>query len=177
MTSDGLLVKSGEVLVCSDEIISLTRPALGRLAQMAADSPKRRARICAHKDNAAAIQEMIILIGRDSYICPHRHANKCESFHLVEGSADIVVFRDDGEIEKVIRFSRDHAFYYRLDTFRFHTIVVRSEHIVFHEVTNGPFIPNATEYAKFAPLEGASGVDAYRSKLDRQIQAWLSEKQ
>lgn len=177
MTTDGLLVKSGDVLICTDEIVSLGRASISRLKRMADESPKHRARICAHKDNSAAIHEMIIVINRESYISPHRHAKKCESFHLVEGDADIVVFDDSGEIQKVIRFSKDHAFYYRLDTERFHTIVVRSESIVFHEVTNGPFVPGATEYAKFAPSEGDSNVNPYRTRLNVQIKAWLSRKQ
>lgn len=175
MVPDGLAVKSGEVLVCTDEIVALRRSAVDELVVMAARSPKRRARICAHKDDSAGIQEMIILINRESYVSPHRHANKCESFHLIEGSADIVVFKDNGTIEKVIPFSRDKAFFYRLDTQRYHTIVVRSGNIIFHEVTNGPFARNATEYAPFAPLEGASDVEAYRQKLDGQIRDWLSD--
>ena len=173
MTQDGLEAKSGEVLVCTDEIIALSHSHVERLGAMAAASPKHRARICVHKDEGASIQEMILLIDRSSYICPHRHANKCESFHLVEGTADIVVFGDDDEIEKVIPFSREHAFFYRLDTKRYHTIVVRSDFIVFHEVTNGPFVHNTTEYAPFAPREGTNGVEKYRLKLDNQITAWL----
>lgn len=173
MTHDGLEAKSGEVLVCTDEIISLRYSHVERLGDMAAASPKHRARICVHKEEGAGIQEMIIFMDRTSYVCPHRHANKSESFHLVEGIADIVVFGDDGEIEKVIPFSHEQAFFYRLDTKRFHTIVVRSDFIVFHEVTNGPFVHNTTEFAPFAPREGTNGVENYRMKLDSQIAAWL----
>jgi cupin fold WbuC family metalloprotein len=176
MTLDGLEAKSGEVLVCTDEIIALRHSHVERLGAMAAASPKHRARICVHKDADAGIQEMIILMSRSSYLCPHRHSNKCESFHLVEGIADIVVFGDDDEIEKVIPFSPEDAFFYRLDTKRYHTIVVRSDFIVFHEVTNGPFIQNATEYAPFAPREGTNGVENYRKKLDNQIAAWLGKR-
>mgnify|MGYP001554099225 CR=1 FL=1 len=173
---EGLLAKSNEVLVCTDEIVSLRRSALDELRAMATRSPKKRARICAHKDDAAGVQEMIIMINRASYVCPHRHDNKCESFHLIEGSADIVVFKENGEIEQVIPFSQDGAFFYRLDTPRFHTVVPRSENIIFHEVTNGPFVRNATQYAPFAPVEGSDGVAAYRKNLDRQILHWLSAK-
>lgn len=176
MIRDGLEAKSGEVLVCTDEIISLNHSDVERLSAMAAASPKRRARICVHKDEGAGVQEMIILMNRSSYVCPHRHANKCESFHLVKGSADIVVFGDDDVIEKVIPFSCEHAFFYRLDTNRYHTIVVRSDFIVFHEVTNGPFIRNETEYAPFAPREGTDAIENYRIKLDNQIAAWLGDR-
>lgn len=171
---EGLLAKSDDVLVCTDEIVSLRNAALDELRAMTARSLKKRARICAHKDDAAGIQEMIIMINHASYICPHRHEGKSESFHLIEGSADIVVFDGDGEIERVIPFSQNGAFFYRLDTARFHTVVVRSENIIFHEVTNGPFIRGATQYAPFAPAEGSDAVRMYMTHLDGQISRWLS---
>ena len=177
MIHDGLEEKSREVLVCTDEIITLRHAHIERLGAMAAASQKHRARICVHKDADARIQEMIILMDRSSYVCPHRHANKCESFHLIEGVADIVVFADNDEIEKVIPFSLEHVFFYRLDTKRYHTIVVRSGFIVFHEVTNGPFVQDATEYAPFAPQEGTNDVEDYRIKLDNQIASWLGSRQ
>ncbi|MGZ0080398.1 WbuC family cupin fold metalloprotein [Methylomonas sp. YC3] len=173
MNSESFLFKSSDVLVCNDEIVSIDYSVLTLLNQMAVSSPKNRARVCAHKDNTALIQEMIIQINHGSYICPHRHDNKCESFHLIEGKADIVVFKDSGEIHKVIQFDRDHSFYYRLDSNLFHTIVVRSEVLIFHEVTNGPFVQNATEFAKFAPAEGDQMVDDYKLLLDVKIRNWL----
>jgi len=176
MNNESLLLKSNDVLVCTDEIVSLNYSVLNQLNHMAVSSPKHRARVCVHKDNTALIQEMIIQINHGSYICPHRHDNKCESFHLIKGDADIVVFKDDGEIEKVIRFSKDHSFYYRLDSNLFHTIILRSESVVFHEVTNGPFVQNATEFASFAPVEGDLGVDKYRALLDKKICEWLMLK-
>jgi cupin fold WbuC family metalloprotein len=172
MSTNGLFKKSGEVLVCTDEIIGLEQAALNAVNSLADTSPKKRARICAHKDSSAAIQEMIIVIREGSYIAPHRHKNKCESFHIIDGSADIVVFEDNGDIRKVIRFAREHAFYYRLEAELFHTIIVRSDRITFHEVTNGPFIANATEFASFAPRESEDGIADYQVKLDKQIAEW-----
>lgn len=172
MSKAGLLEKSSEVLVCTDEIIGLEQDALAAVTRMAQASPKKRARICAHKDGTAAIQEMIIVIRQGSYVAPHRHQNKCESFHLIDGSADIVVFEDNGDIRKVIRFSRERAFFYRLEASLFHTIIVRSDRIAFHEVTNGPFVANATEYAPFAPREGEAGVAGYQAALDLKIAQW-----
>jgi len=172
MLTNGLYKKSGEVLVCTDEIIGLEQSALQAVKNLADQSPKMRARICAHKDSGATIQEMIIVIRRGSYIAPHRHENKCESFHLIEGSADIVVFEENGDIRKVIQFCKERAFYYRLDSTLFHTIIVRSERIIFHEVTNGPFVANATEYAGFAPKEGTEGIPSYMALVDQQVRDW-----
>lgn len=175
MNTSGLFEKSGEVLVCTDEIIGLEQAALNAVNRLADTSPKKRARICAHKDSLATIQEMIIVIREGSYIAPHRHKNKCESFHLIDGNADIVVFEDNGDIRKVIRFRREHAFYYRLEAELFHTIIVRSERITFHEVTNGPFVANGTEYAPFAPREGGGGIADYQKRLDQQISEWIAK--
>lgn len=175
MSTNGLLQKSREVLVCTDEIIGLELAALNAVNSLANTSPKRRARICAHKSSSASIQEMIIVIREGSYIAPHRHKNKCESFHLIEGNADIVVFEDNGNIRKVIRFCRERVFYYRLEAELFHTIIVRSERITFHEVTNGPFVASGTEYSPFAPREGGDGIAEYQKRLDQQISEWIAE--
>jgi len=176
MSANGLFQKSSEVLVCTDEIIGLGHDAISEVTRLADISTKKRARICAHKDSSAAIQEMIIAIRKDSYIAPHRHKNKCESFHLIDGCADIVVFEDDGKILKVIRFSRESIFYYRLESALFHTIIVRSERIVFHEVTNGPFLANGTEYATFAPKEDGKNIATYQAVLDKEICDWIAKR-
>ena len=172
MDMEGLSKKSDEVLVCTDEIIGLNTAVFLLLREMADNSPKRRSRICAHKSSDASIQEMIIVIRQGSYIRPHRHQNKCESFHVIDGSADIVVFEDNGSIRKVIPFAKNACFYYRLDSSLFHTIVVRSESIIFHEVTNGPFITNGTEFATFAPFEDDTSVISYSNILDKMINDW-----
>ena len=169
---EGLSKKSDEVFVCTDEIIGLNTEVFLLLREMADKSPKRRARICTHRSSEASIQEMIIVIKKGSYIRPHRHQNKCESFHIIDGSADIVVFEDNGMIRKVIPFATNAYFYYRLDSNLFHTIVVRSESIVFHEVTNGPFITNGTEFAAFAPFEHDKSISSYSTILDTMIKDW-----
>lgn len=171
----GLNKKSDEVLICTDEIVCLTSEALFVLKQMASISTKKRARICAHKSSNSTIQEMIIVINRGSYVRPHRHRNKCESFHLIDGAADIVIFEDDGSIKKIVPFTKAACFYYRLDDAYFHTIVVRSEIIVFHEVTNGPFVANETEYADFSPIDGEEMTSNYCGDLDKKILNWVKK--
>jgi hypothetical protein len=172
MDTTGFIKKSEEVLVCTDEIIGLSEKIFPLLREMAIKSPKKRARICAHKTSDSLIQEMIILINQDSYIRPHRHLNKCESFHVIEGNADIVVFENDGTIKKVIPFSRDTCFYYRLDSDFFHTIIVRSRSILFHEVTNGPFVDDLTEFASFSPNENDSSISLFNTNLNNKINEW-----
>ncbi|MBV9563762.1 MAG: WbuC family cupin fold metalloprotein, partial [Bradyrhizobium sp.] len=90
--------------------------------------------------------------------------------------ADIVIFDDDGEIDRVVGLSapdRGRPFYYRLSQPIFHTLIVRSDILIVHEITNGPFRPAATSFADFAPDDSdAAKVDAYQAELLRRVAAF-----
>lgn len=145
-----------EVFIAADPIVCLGDEEIAFLKRQAALNPRRRARICAHKSNDDALHEMLIAISAASYIHPHRHVGKSESFHIVEGEVDVAVFDEAGAIVEVIEMGplgSGRRFYYRLSESRFHTLLIRSEFLLVHEVTNGPFDRDRTVYAPFAPPE------------------------
>ena len=110
---------------------------------------------------------MLICLARETYIRPHRHAGKSESFHMIDGELDVVLFHDDGAIREVIRmgpYQSRQPFFYRLMEPCFHTVLVSTPHAVFHETTNGPFDPADTEFASWAPAEGDEA-EEYQSRL------------
>ena len=114
----------------------------------------RRARICAHKTNADPLHEMLIALCSDTYVPPHRHAGKSESFHVVEGRADVCIFDEQGTIVEIIPLgdgSHGTKFYYRLPPGLYHTLIIYSPVVVILETTNGPFDPTQTCEAPFAP--------------------------
>jgi len=125
------------------------------LKQKADASPLKRARICLHKGADEPIHEMLIVLARGVYIRPHRHLNKTESFHLLEGRATVVFFDDKGDVTQSHELARSagSSFIYRIDQPVFHTQIVHSKYLVFYEVTRGPWLPNDTEYASWAPEE------------------------
>ncbi|MEN6586042.1 MAG: WbuC family cupin fold metalloprotein [Sulfuricella sp.] len=136
--------------------VSICREQIEILKQLARYTSRTRARICAHPDTANPLHEMIILHARDAYVRPHRHPGKSESFHVIEGDADIILFDDDGKVENVIPMGEKgsgKAFYYRLNQATYHSLLIRSDIFIFHETTNGPFQPGASEFAPWAPLE------------------------
>ena len=56
-------------------------------------------------------------------------------------------------------------FYYRVAESLYHTLLIRSEAAVFHEITNGPFRPGDTEFAPWAPAESdAEGIEHHVSE-------------
>lgn len=131
--------------------------------------PLRRARICAHQQVEDPLHEMLIALCAGTYIAPHKHIDKSESFHVLEGKADICIFDDNGNLTQVIPLGQNVScgrFYYRLSTSFYHTIIVRSAMFVVHETTNGPFDPSQTQKACFAPLGDGPAAEAYLGQLN-----------
>ena len=145
-----------EVFFFKTPIVVINAKDIAFIKQQACQSFRQRARLCAHHDNSDAVHEMIIALTRKSYIHPHKHQGKSESFHIIEGEADVVLLDDEGHISDIIELGvagSGRAVYYRLDQEIFHTLNIRSDFLVIHEVTTGPFVPAQSELAFFAPLE------------------------
>ncbi|MGJ4962391.1 WbuC family cupin fold metalloprotein [Bradyrhizobium sp. HKCCYLRH3061] len=170
-----LVQKSPEVFLAEGPIAAVGPAEIATLRAAVAASPKRRARINAHPDGEDQLHEMIIAIDSKSYIRPHKHPGKSEAFHIIEGEVDIVVFKDDGEIEKVVELGPPggaRPFYYRMSNAFFHTLIIRSDLLIVHEITNGPFRPGASVFADFAPEDGDTArAAAYQAELARRVAA------
>ena len=176
--SPELQQQSPEVFVDSAAIPRAGSLEAGFVRQKALASSRRRARICFHKNSSELIHEMLIGLASDCYIRPHRHANKTESFHMVEGELDVVIFDVSGKVTEVIRLggkgsSLERKFYYRAPPGLFHSVIVRSSCAIFHETTNGPFDKSQTEYPNWAPEEGgdAQKIGEFISSVERQASA------
>ena len=94
---------NNEVFVADEAIVRLGAGQISFLKQQALSSNRKRARICTHRSNDDALHEMLIAISANSYIHPHKHTSKVESFHIIEGLVDVVVFDDAGAIGRRYR--------------------------------------------------------------------------
>jgi cupin fold WbuC family metalloprotein len=104
------------------------------------------------------VQEMILALRQDVLFRPHRHPNKTESFHLIEGALDIVVFDAGGTPLRKVELAAiggGKSFYYRLNESLYHAILPRTPLVVFHETTTGPFVRTDADFADWAPQEPA----------------------
>jgi cupin fold WbuC family metalloprotein len=165
--------KNPEVFVAESDVVSVSDKDIDFLKEQALANPRKRARICAHRDSAAALHEMIIAIAQGSYLRPHKHIGKSESFHIIEGDAHVVLLDDNGEITRVIALGArgtGKSPFYRLSDDQFHMLVVQSEILVMHEVTDGPFIREQTIQAAFAPDEAETEkATAYLNEINQRI--------
>jgi cupin fold WbuC family metalloprotein len=137
-----------------------------RLKITALNSPLRRARLCLHRSDGDKLHEMVIALARDCLFQPHRHAAKSESFHMIDGRLVIIIFKDDGTPMRSLLMTpigQGGTLCYRMCVPRFHAILPLDEVVVFHEVTNGPFVKNNAVLADWAP----NALNELRSFLTR----------
>ena len=154
--------------------VTVSQEDVDFLKGAALETGRRRSRLCTHGEPEDPLHEMFIVHHRDAYVRPHKHLSKSESFQLIEGSADVVLFKEDGSIARVIPmgdYRSGKPFYYRIAPSCYHTLVIRSEVLVFHETTTGPFRREDAAFAPWAPDgSDAAQLESYLSRLSQSIQ-------
>jgi cupin fold WbuC family metalloprotein len=146
--------ESPEVFYTSESIVLAGAAELQFLKDRAKENPRRRSRLCTHATPADGLHEMLIVHHRDCYVRPHRHRQSGESLHVIEGSAHVIAFDEDGAITSAFEVKQggDAAvFYYRMPPMQYHMLIITSEWFVFHETTKGPFLREFTEFPPWAP--------------------------
>ena len=136
--------------------VGIERHDIEALIALAGSHPQKRVRICAHNAPNDEVHEMFIVMQKNSYIRPHKHRNKVESFHIIEGTADFIEFNEYGEVISILPmsvFESGKQFFYRNPGLSFHTWNVISDFLVIHEVTTGPFLAGNTICAPWSPKE------------------------
>jgi cupin fold WbuC family metalloprotein len=142
------------VFISTDPLCRLNANDINQLKYHAGTSGLGRVRLCAHRTSQDSIQEMVIVIRRNSYVVPHKHLDNFESFHVIDGRAELLIFNEFGEVTDIVQlgdYGSGYNFFHRLPPNTFHTVLVRSDHLIIHEVTSGPYDPSKTVRAKFAP--------------------------
>jgi len=170
-------VENEEVLFCRDSITRIGRADVLQLVALAKANIRERIRVCTHNSTNNTLHEMLIVHSRNAYVRPHKHLGKPESFHIIEGKADIVVFDEDGKVRDVIQmgnYASARAFYYRISTALYHTLIIRTGVLVFHETTMGPFNRKDTVFAPWSPEENDRVACAlFMKKLSLAVENYL----
>lgn len=97
---------------------------------------------------------MLIGLCRDTYVRPHRHLDKTESFHVIEGVIEVILFDESGHIGRRVMLGSSGGrlpFYIRSVNRVWHSVLIHTDFALIHETTNGPFDPKKTEFPSWAP--------------------------
>ncbi len=160
--------KNNEVYYIKKNLNFISQKHIDFLKKKIHFTKNKRARICLHQDNSK-LHEMIIVLSKKTYIRPHKHLNKPESLHVIEGKADAIFFNDEGRILKRVEIKKNNKlnFLYRVSNSTFHCLVVKSKYFVFHESTVGPLNKKKTIYADWSPdNDDLVGIKQFKKKFN-----------
>jgi cupin fold WbuC family metalloprotein len=157
-----------DVLYADERIVNAGADDVRFLMVDVAGQPKQRMRVCAHRGADDPMQEMFIAFTAESYSRPSLH-RKDESLHILEGQGTYLFFDDAGGVVERVPlgpYGSSRAFYCRIPRDTYHALVVESDVMLIHEVTEGPFDRADTEFAPWAPDEQeAEAVLRYTRRL------------
>jgi hypothetical protein len=91
-----------------------------------------------------------------------------------------VLFDDSGDVTEVIAmgdYSSGRRFYCRIEDPTFHTLLIRSDVLVFHETTRGPFVRDVGALAPWAPDGGEAGpTSEFIARLEEAVRDHLARR-
>ena len=151
--------KNGEVYHSKENFFSISKEDIDKLINLAKKTSRNRVRFCSHSSDQESLHEMFIVHPKDAYVRPHKHLNKIESMLVIDGEVDYIMFDDNGEIDEVVKmgdYKSKNFFYQTIRKDKFHTLVIKSDWLVFLEITQGPFKKEDTLFADWSPRETES---------------------
>jgi len=162
-------IENSEVLYPEDELVLLKQMDMQELKKLAIMNPRQRIRICTHRSPDDSLHEMFIVHTKECYVRPHKHIGKVESMTVLEGRADMILFNDDSSISSKVSMGAPNSgetFYQRLSDEIFHMLIIRSDFLVFHEITEGPFLRERTVFPPWAPSDNADEIKKFLDHIN-----------
>lgn len=166
-----IIKETNEVYYLNDPKPTLKKSDFPALLDFAKLSLRKRARYCAHKNKDSQLHDMFEIFTNQTYMHPLKQISKTYSFHIIAGEADVYLFSDTGDILDCISlgdFQSGKQFYFRPPENVYRTLVTKTEYVLYHEATTGPFNKGDTLFAPWAPTEtDAQGIQLFLSELRR----------
>lgn len=173
-------MESDAVFFARDSIVEIGNQEVRFLKERIGYNSRQNVRLCTHRNMADLLHEMVILHSKTTYVRPHKYLEKSVSYHIIEGTVDLVLFDDQGDFQDVIpmgEYKTGRRFYYRLNKGCYYAPIVHSDFFLFHEVTNGPFKPSDTLYPPWAPDgSDAAAVTRFQQELTSKADVFLRRK-
>ena len=163
--------ESPEVLYYNQNELLVNKKILDYLKQKSKKNKKKIIRLCVHKSKKDKIHEMFIIFPRNYFCFPHKHPNE-ESILVIKGYADIIIFKNNGDIKNIINlgdFSTNKIFFYKFRKNTIHLLIVKSKYFYFKEVTKGPFKKKNMSKPLWCPTENKKEISKFLKILKKKI--------
>jgi cupin fold WbuC family metalloprotein len=157
-------------------MIRITSELIDNVIEQARTSPRLRMNYNFHPELSDPVQRLLNALEPWTYIRPHKHTTKEESFVLLRGTVLAVVFNDDGTI-------RDHEILsavsgtlgIEFEENCFHMLTALETGSAVYEIKEGPFVPHTEgSSAPWAPKEGTPEAKEFLSKVFGELGIYMS---
>jgi cupin fold WbuC family metalloprotein len=142
-----------------EEMKQINQAIFSELSVKAAMSPRKRSHFNLHEQLNDPIQRLLVAIDPGSYIRPHRHPepNKWECFFVIKGSAEVLIFSEDGKvIDKTEIIDGGNIEGVEISAGAWHTLIASSSGTILFELKPGPYQPlSEKDFAYWAPVENS----------------------
>ncbi len=137
-------------------MIKITDTLLDEVIAKAKASPRKRMNYNFHPELSDPVQRLLNALEPWTYIRPHKHNTKEESFVLLRGAVLAVSFNDDGTINDHAVLSATNGITgVEFEENTYHMLTSLESGSVVYEIKEGPFIPHSEDNsAPWAPPEG-----------------------
>lgn len=149
----------------------ITETLLDSVTEQAKANARLRMNYNLHESMDAPIHRLLNALEPGTYLPPHRHQDKVETYLVLRGSLLAFFFDEEGNItEKVCLNPADGNYGLEIPAGTWHSIVVQQSGTVIFEVKKGPYQPLPPEdLAPWAPAAtDVEGIKAYLEALSRE---------
>jgi len=133
----------------------------------------RNVRLCLHPGPESLNHEMLILERKGRYYRPHRHEDKGETFHMIEGRMGVFSFSESGEVLDACVLEPGNCFIYKVQACMNHAVMPLTETVIYFESKPGPFAgENDSIFPEWAPDgRNEEEVKVYTDRLKQCLEA------
>jgi len=147
-------------------ILLIDRQLLDETSGKAANNVRLRMNYNIHKSLEDPVNRMLNALEPGTYLRPHRHRTppKTESYIVLRGELDVLIFDDEGNTTQKITLNPETGNYgIDIPAGIWHSMIIKQPGTVIYEVKEGPFTPIATEdFAPWSPEpENESAIEIF----------------
>ena len=157
-------------------MIKITSELIDTVIAQARLSPRRRMNYNFHPELSDPVQRLLNALEPWTYIRPHKHTTKEESFVLLRGTVLAVAFNDDGTIrDHAILSSKTGILGIEFEENSFHMLTSLETGSAVYEIKEGPFVPHTEgSSAPWSPKEGTHEAKGFLEKIFKELEIEMS---
>ena len=98
---------------------------------------KEDARVCLHSNYKDTLQDMVLIQHSKNFYPPHKHVNRYDTYHVLDGCLGVVIFDSKGKVTKTYKLKKN--FFYKTPKNKYHLTLPMTTKVIYHEYRSGSF--------------------------------------